>query len=97
MKYVKRFRNLKFIARRTTNIQSSVLSSSEGITASYRAFLKQKFVKYSASKFSIEMDRQSFTRKKTATCRVALLDILRTTWMHHKMPGCIKSEFQCLK
>ena len=36
--HVERFRNLKFAVIRITDIQSTVLSSSEGITAIYLAF-----------------------------------------------------------
>ena len=36
--HVERFRNLKFAVKRITDIQSTVLSSSEGITAIHIAF-----------------------------------------------------------
>ena len=36
--HVERFRNLKFVVKRITNIQSTVLSSSEGTAAIHRAF-----------------------------------------------------------
>ena len=38
LEYITQFRNLRFTVRRTTNIQCSVLSSSEDIFATYRAF-----------------------------------------------------------
>ena len=36
--HVERFRNLKFAVKRITNIQSTVLSSSEGTSAIHLAF-----------------------------------------------------------
>ena len=43
--HVKRFRNLKFAVKRITNIQSTVLSSSEGTTAIHLAFKQRTFNK----------------------------------------------------
>ena len=62
--HVQRFRNLKFTLRRTTNIQSTVLSFSEAKDVIYCA-LKPSVINNQLPYFT-EMGWQSFTLKQTA-------------------------------
>ena len=60
--HVERFRYIQFAVERITNIQSTVLSSSEGTSAIHLAF-KYNNVRYTINHHNTELGGQSFTMK----------------------------------
>ena len=72
---VKQFPNLKLAFRGPTNYKSSVLSSTEGKSATFS--LLSKLQQGVSQHINIEMSWQSFALKKTAIGRDTLLEIPR--------------------